>query len=322
MYLAGHASYLAPLFQSKAISDFIIVERDHAGIFYLDHSADSCEESSDVSFVFYNHSDGDNYQVTKHNYKCGTGKEKKADLKSITYFYNNLKSIKEEKIETDYDIDHTNRFTIHQFQGGKLTTVIRGFCKACYEKDTDKERRLKNVNSKTYLFINKLDNDINSLISCFHGQVKPVIKKSAYPNSLFNRNEDNRAAAETVELKNGDKLTINHSGCDYFQMTFRFETKRFQADTTDIRYWIGKGIQMISEIKGGLDSPMDIHGGEIALKEYLIKKKTPFLGDFIGYGDYPYNKLVTFDRVQKLSDKRFAFELTYASGNFKLEKRD
>ena len=104
---------------------------------------------------------------------------------------------------------------------------------------------------------------------CIRGQAQSVIKKSVYPNTTFKLNEDNRTGTETVGLKNGDKLVINNWGCEYYALTFRFETNRFKADTTDIDYWINKALFLMKEIENGLDAPLDIPGGTPATKNYL-----------------------------------------------------
>ncbi|MFM7855349.1 MAG: hypothetical protein ACKO96_26340, partial [Flammeovirgaceae bacterium] len=101
----------------------------------------------------------------------------------------------------------------------------------------------------------------NDESGCIRGQAESVINKSVYPNATFKLNEDNRTGTETVRIKNGDKLTINNWGCEYYALTFRFETNRFSADTTDINYWTDKGFELMREIKSGLDAPLDIEGG-------------------------------------------------------------
>jgi len=141
---------------------------------------------------------------------------------------------------------------------------------------------------------------------------KSVIKKSIYPNSTF----DKSIWKETVGLDDGDKLTIKTDieNCEYYHLTFRFETNRFKADTTDINYWAVKGILLMKEIENGLDAPIDIQGGAPATENYLKEKgeNQLQLNEWIHYGNARIKNILTIERVQRLSDKRFVVELMYS----------
>jgi hypothetical protein len=69
---------------------------------------------------------------------------------------------------------------------------------------------------------------------CVRAEPEPVVKKNIYPKTEF-RLETNKEfpfqklGYETVEFKNGDKLLIEHVGCENYTLIFRFETKRFTA---------------------------------------------------------------------------------------------
>ena len=202
------------------------------------------------------------------------------------------------------------------------TTILTVICLAsCSQPTTTEQKELaqtdsvknesKATNTETANITTTNDKGDSD---CIRGQAEPVIRREVYSTATFKLNDDNRTATETAKLKNGDKLTINNWGCEYYALTFRFETERFQADTTDINYWIDKGLQLMREIKNGLDAPLDIEGGEGAIKKYLKEKKEYKLGDWVDYGNETIPNTLTVDRIQKLADKRFAIELTYSVG--------
>jgi len=149
---------------------------------------------------------------------------------------------------------------------------------------------------------------------CIRGQAESVINKRVYPNAIFKLNSDNHTGTETVDLENGEKLIIDNWGCEYFVLTFRFETERFQADTTDTKYWLDKAVSLMREIEKGLDAPLDIEGGTLATENFLKQNKDYNLGEEIVYDDDSIRDFVTIDRIQKISNKRFGIEISYATG--------
>ena len=149
---------------------------------------------------------------------------------------------------------------------------------------------------------------------CNRGQAVSVVKKEVYPNALFKLNDDHLSGTETIELKDGDKLVIKNWGCEYYVLTFRFETNRFKADTTDIKYWMDKAIILMSEIEKGLHAPLHISDGTAAIQTFLKSYKEYQLGDEIVSKEGEIRDFVTFDRIQKLGDQRFAIEISYATG--------
>ncbi|MCX6181869.1 MAG: hypothetical protein NT150_08075 [Bacteroidetes bacterium] len=132
-------------------------------------------------------------------------------------------------------------------------------------------------------------------------------------------NSDSLTATETIDFDNGDKLIIKNLGCEYYILTFRFETSRFQDDTNNIQYWYKKTVLLVSELYKGLDAPIDIKKGvdklithidEDMLNNYANLK----FGQEIDYGGDEIRDFLTIDKVEKLTDKKFAITISFSTG--------
>jgi hypothetical protein len=148
---------------------------------------------------------------------------------------------------------------------------------------------------------------------CVRGQAEPIVRKSVYPNAVFKLNNDNHSGTETVDFENGDRLIIENGGCEYYVLAFRFETSRFQADTTDILFWLDKGIKLVTEVEKGIDS-YHVTQGIKGLNDFLKTSKDLTLGEEIVFDDSEIRDFASVDRIQKIADKRYAIEISFATG--------
>jgi len=73
-------------------------------------------------------------------------------------------------------------------------------------------------------------------ISCVRGQAEPIVLKGKSLNTTFVLQADSSTAIETVTFDKDNKLIITNGGCEYFVLAFRFETTKFQRDTTNLEY--------------------------------------------------------------------------------------
>ena len=205
---------------------------------------------------------------------------------------------------------------------GAILTMI--LIVGCGTKSTSSQNEITSVttNTKDTTESNEIasdsltDSDRFDYSDCVRGQAESVTKKTIYPNAIFKLNADNHTGVETVDLKNGEKLIIKNWGCEYFVLTFRIETERFQADTINTIYWLDKAVILMKEIETGIDAPLNIAGGieAIPLHTALMDSRTYELGEEIVFKDDIIRDFVTLDRVQRLNDKRFAVEISFASG--------
>jgi hypothetical protein len=156
----------------------------------------------------------------------------------------------------------------------------------------------------------------NQAINCTRGQAEPIVKKSVFPNTDFQLQADNRTAIEAVDLKNGDKLIIRNWGCEYYCLTFNFETSRFQKDTANLGFWFKASSKLMTEVLKGIDAPADLKRGIAALNDYIGNDKPNNYrnlekGHRIYFGLREPREFVTVDGIQKLSEKKFSVKLTF-----------
>jgi len=198
-----------------------------------------------------------------------------------------------------------------------LLTTILG-CKQATNRDIGTSVKSVNLQKSTADSVSILSNDLaaenpeTSIQStdCTRGVAESIINKSVFPNSNFQLQKDSLTAIETVDFDNGDKLLIRNWGCEYFVLTFRFETTRFQSDTTDTNFWVEKAVQMLMETEKGLQDPSVIKQGTQALSRY----KNIQIGDEMDYAGGDLREFITVDRIQKITDKKYAIEISFATG--------
>jgi hypothetical protein len=203
--------------------------------------------------------------------------------------------------------------------GTVLTIVLLSGCRT---KHDDKALTTEDSTTIQELADNELNVDSAEAVDdfdnsdCTRGQAQSVTKKTVYPNAIFKLNSDKHTGTETVDLKNGERFIINNWGCEYFVLTFRIETERFKADTTNTMYWLDKAAILMNEIQDGIDAPLNIQGGLQAIPLHLasLDSRMYELGEEIVFKDDIIRDFVTLDRIQKISDNRFAVEISFATG--------
>ena len=154
---------------------------------------------------------------------------------------------------------------------------------------------------------------------CIRGQAKPIILKTVYPNTHFFLQADSLTAYETVNFNNGDKLVIHNWGCEYFVLTFRFETSQYQHDTSNLEFWFKAATKLMAGIQSGIDAPIDIKKGLNFLDNYIEKDRTNNyknlkLCEDIDFGETVIRDFVTLNRIEKLSEKLYAVTITFTTG--------
>jgi len=156
---------------------------------------------------------------------------------------------------------------------------------------------------------------------CVRGQAEPIVKKKVYPNTTFILQPDKLSAYETVTFDNKDKLIIHNWGCEYYVLTFRFETSRFQEDVKNLPFWYQKAHLLMNETMKGLDTTLVTTRQLTTLKTFTEEKiktnpESFKLDEEIYYGgeDSEIQRFITVDKIEKLTNKKYAIEISFSVG--------
>lgn len=193
----------------------------------------------------------------------------------------------------------------------ETTTPIRKNQKTTYARKTPIADSILSPKEEAK---NTVDTE-NIANDCIRGQAEPIVKKAVFPKTQFAIQPDNISAIETVFFDNGDKLIINHLGCEYYTLSFRFETSRFHKEKTDTSFWYEKTALLINELEKGIDAPLEIKKGIEKLTEVAKKNKSSLkYGEEIDFGGNEIREFVTLDGIEKINKNKFAVTITFSAG--------
>lgn len=177
--------------------------------------------------------------------------------------------------------------------------------------DSTSLTKTQNINADSTI----ADNNFEPHNDCVRGQAEPIIKKDIFPNTTFVLQSDSITAVETVMLENGDKLIIRNWGCEYYVLTFRFETSRLKADTSDMKYWYVNSVKLMNEVKHGIDAPIDIEKGIEALNKHISGNVFDLqLHTQVDFGLNEVRNFVTLDSISKIDKNHFAITISFSIG--------
>lgn len=158
--------------------------------------------------------------------------------------------------------------------------------------------------------------DAVEFVDCPRGTPERIVKASVEPQPTFEFDKAHNVAIETLAFGNGERLVVKNGGCEYFVVSFRFETNRFKADTTDMLYWLDKSATLVSEITEAIDAPLDFNDGVEMIRRMNGPEVKYSPGQEIIYAEGEVRKFATLDRVQQIDPRRFAVEVTFTAGPF------
>ncbi|WP_211166233.1 hypothetical protein [Mucilaginibacter robiniae] len=155
---------------------------------------------------------------------------------------------------------------------------------------------------------------------CPRAAAEPFIKRNVFPDAQFTLLADHKTGLETFNLADGDQVSIKESGCEYYTLSFRLETSRFAADTTDIPYWSNAAFSLLHKLdKGLVETPFDMEkmfkNVSARIKEDQVNPQNKLkLGEQIDFGGEDFSQFLIIDRVTRLADQRYALEFSMSYG--------
>ncbi|WP_310481842.1 hypothetical protein [Chamaesiphon sp. VAR_48_metabat_403] len=154
-------------------------------------------------------------------------------------------------------------------------------------------------------------------IECARAIPTPIVKKAIFPNIKFVLIPDlDRVpiGMETVRFNNGDRLIITNTGCESYIFNFQFETSRFAADINNSKYWYDRAVQLMRQVKPGIEVQSNIDRGIQALENYRNANNRLEIGKEINYGGEDIRSVVKLVEVQKTGTKKFLVTVNFYYG--------
>jgi hypothetical protein len=156
---------------------------------------------------------------------------------------------------------------------------------------------------------------------CVRSVPEPIVEKAVFQNTTFKLEKNKEypyqdTGFETITFDNGDKLTIENTGCENYTLIFKFQTKSFAGDPADTKLCYKKAIELIEVAKKGIrtEDANLIGRGLRALKRYAKLTKTPRLEEDIDFGSREIRHVVALKRAKKLDKNTYEVELSFGIG--------
>lgn len=142
------------------------------------------------------------------------------------------------------------------------------------------------------------EKEISQVLDCVRAQAESIVIRDIYPNTIFNLQLDSLTAIETIYIDIANKVVINNWGCEYYVLSFQFETTKYNADTTAMKYWYVNSCKLMNEIIHGIDAPIDLEKGLQAFNDHISKNVFDLeLKTEIDYGENEIRNFVSLDNI-------------------------
>lgn len=172
----------------------------------------------------------------------------------------------------------------------------------------DNSFKLKTKENSEILVKNEIDTN------CTKGKAEPIISNKKILNSTFKLQSDSITGIETLYFPNNEIVIIKNWGCEYYNLTFNFQTKRFNKNLTDLKYWYKKSYILLNEVSKFTNPPINIKEGIQSLKSYKSKSKKIILSKKLVYGNGEIPTLVSVDSILKRPNNFVNIQITFSYG--------
>lgn len=155
--------------------------------------------------------------------------------------------------------------------------------------------------------------------NCKHTVAQSIVKKGSYSIATFQLQADKNSGEDRIVFNNGDVLTIRNWGCDYAALTFYFETSRFQDEPTNAGFWYKRTVTLLNEVHKNLETIVDVAKGTDRLVTQIENNisdgyQNLKFDEELPFGEDAVRNFVIIQKVEKLSDKKYGIEVTFAKG--------
>lgn len=167
----------------------------------------------------------------------------------------------------------------------------------------------------TTCFSQELDTIFDMRNDCIRGQAEPIVIPTIENKAHFELQKDSLTGVERFYTTQGDFVEITNSGCEYYTLTFRIETSKYNAETSALKYWYLSTYKLMKDISTQLDSPIEINEGLDALNNYISKNVFELkLEEEIDFGEDVIRSFVTLKKIEKIHQNKYAVIISFSVG--------
>ena len=198
-------------------------------------------------------------------------------------------------------------------------TLLLAFSTACKVGESAREKK------ETATILPAAKNEENNLSDktssdCPRSEPEAIIEKDIFPKTTFRLEKNTgypyqKLGHETVEFENGDKLFIEHVGCENFTLVFHYETNRFPRATKNVRFWYKTAIDLVEKTVKGIEKTELPKNGLKALKSHLEKDDELKYKDMVEFCESEIGCVVSLNEIKKLENDRVEIIVSFGIGS-------
>ena len=182
----------------------------------------------------------------------------------------------------------------------------------CQSNSINESGKYSNIDS-THIFTQDTTNVYDSIHDeCIRGLPEPFLNKSMFRSTSFRL--INREGFETGLLENGDRLDVKNYGCEYYILSFSFQTTRFRTDSLNFILCCDQILDLLYEVKNKATSAVAINDMINTFEKLKMgKSANNFQDEFIIYeGDISTQLKV--NRIRQISGYTANYIFDYSIG--------